>query len=138
MSSSTDHPVLCSHCASASYRKNGFVQGVQRYYCRDCGRNFTAKPKRIPQEVKDFALTLYLNNTGVRKVAKIVGVSPPAVLRWIKSAHGRLQRTVKPLASGQVDVIELDEIYTFIKKNGTGLPCGLLTLAGKSALLRLS
>jgi len=132
--------ITCSHCSRQNWRKNGFVQKVQRYYCKSCGRNFTTKPKLIAKETKDFAILLYLNNTGIRKVAKIVNVSPPAVLRWIRNAHGKLQSQLQPLPTTQdkeVDVIELDEIYTYIKKNETGLPYGLLTLEGKSVLLRL-
>jgi len=132
--------ITCSHCSQQSWRKNGIVQGIQRYYCKVCGKNFTTKPKRIAKETKRFALLLYLNNMGIRKIAKIVNVSPPAVLRWIRNAHSQLQNEVQPFAAAPdkgLDVIELDEIYTFIKKNETGLPYGLLTLEGKSVLLRL-
>ena len=77
---------------------------------------------------------------GIRKVARIVNVSPPAVLRWIRNAHSHLQNELHPFTAShnqEVDVIELDEIYTYIKKNETELPYGLLILEGKSVLLRL-
>jgi len=108
--------VTCSHCNSEDFRKNGFVRGIQRYYCKQCKRSFTTKPKKISSEVKAFAVMLYLNNMGIRKVAKVVNVSPPAVLRWLRNAHRRLQKELKPFEKGELDIIEMDEIYTFIKK----------------------
>lgn len=36
----------CKRCGSASFVKNGFVRGLQRYRCQECGFNFTATPKR--------------------------------------------------------------------------------------------
>jgi transposase len=36
----------CKKCGSASFVKNGFVRGLQRYRCRSCGFNFTATPNR--------------------------------------------------------------------------------------------
>jgi hypothetical protein len=44
---------------------------------------------------------------------------------------------LKPLYEQVPDVVELDEIYTFVKKNETECPFGLLILETKSVLLRL-
>jgi transposase-like protein len=32
----------------------------------------------------------YLNNVGIRKIARFTGVSPPAVLKWIRKAAAAL------------------------------------------------
>ncbi len=116
MTTDQPNPIRCSHCSGTSYRKNGIVSGVQRYYCKGCGRNFTTKPKRIANELKAFAVMLYLNNMGIRKIAKVVGVSPPAVLRWIRNAHRKLPVEQRIATGSEPDIVELDEIYTYIKK----------------------
>ena len=36
----------CKRCGSSSFVKHGFVRGLQRYRCKNCGLNFTATPKR--------------------------------------------------------------------------------------------
>ena len=73
--------IVCSHCSSSNYYKKGFVSNKQRYYCKNCKRLFTMKPTRFPEKLKLFAVFLCLNNTGIRKCAKIIGVSPPTILR---------------------------------------------------------
>jgi hypothetical protein len=63
---------------------------------------------------------MYLNNVGIRKIARFVGASPAGVLRWIRKEHQALQaRLAAQPASGdgEPDVIEMDEVYTFVQKN---------------------
>jgi transposase-like protein len=129
----------CHHCSSASYRKNGTHQGVQRYICKDCGRSFTSRGERFDRSVKEKAIEMYLNNVGIRKVARFTGASPAAVLKWVRAAGKRLadqlQQAATTVASGLPDVIEMDEIYTFVKKNSKGQSFGLLIVGDKVALL---
>ena len=52
----------CPKCGSKEFRKNGRVQGRQRYLCQTCGYNFSVpKPgKAKPIEMQRQALYLYL------------------------------------------------------------------------------
>jgi transposase-like protein len=129
--------IICSHCFEINYRKNGFVWSHQRYYCKSCKRNFTMKPRRISKGIKFFATFLSLNNVGVRKTAKFLNISPPTVLRCIKSAHKDLKDNIVQFSGEECDIIELDEIYTYIKKNEIESQYGLLILENRSVLLRL-
>ncbi len=57
---------------------------------------------------------MYLNGTGIRAIGRVLGASPAAVL------HATLQQRpaqVEPEQSAPPDIIELDEIYTYIQKN---------------------
>ena len=71
-------------------------------------------------EIKKQALLMYVNNVGIRKAALFCNVSPTSVLRWIKGFAKALREDIKTaaenLAQEKPDVIEMDEIYTFIKK----------------------
>jgi len=134
--------MICHHCGSASFRKNGHSAGVQRYLCKACQRSFSAHGERFSQAVKAQALDMYLNNVGIRKIARFTGASPPAVLKWIKKAARTLAAQLAQ-AAGQVqdqlpDVIEMDEIYTFVQKNSSAPSYGLLILDGRAVLLRTS
>ena len=76
-------------------------------------------PKRVSKEDKYKALLMYLNSVRIRKIALFFGVSTHAALRWIKNAHKILQGLLKdfnPLVSEKTDIIELDEIHTYVKK----------------------
>ena len=67
---------------------------------------------------------MYLNNVGIRKIARFVGASPAGVLRWIRKEHDTIQARLadaKPSAGNPPDVIEMDEIYTFVEKNSSAL-----------------
>jgi len=116
--------VICPRCGSSDLRKTGSKDGAQRYSCRQCGRYMTDRPRRFDAELKARAVDMYLNNVGIRKIARFTGASPAGVLRWIRKAHERIQahRTAQaPLAGAAVpDIIEMDEIYTFVQKNGSG------------------
>ena len=83
---------------------------------------------------------MYLNNVGIRKTALFLGASRTTILNWIREGHEtlvELLREFKSDASEVADIIELDEIYTYVQKNSSGQLFGLLTLGGKSVLLRL-
>lgn len=66
---------------------------------------------------------MYLNNVGIRKIARLVGASPAGVLRWIRKEHQAVQARLAqaaPVEAGQPDIIEMDEIYTFVQKYSSG------------------
>ena len=131
----------CPHCNSERVRKNGTNRGTQRMKCAECGKTFPLNPKRFSKNDKYRALMMYLNNVGIRKIALFFGVSAPGVLKWIKNAHKLLQELLEnfnPLVSEQTDIIELDEIYTYINTRKKRPQYGLLILEEESVLLRMS
>lgn len=131
---------ICPYCKSSKVRKNGKSRGTQRMQCLECKKTFAETPKRISKSDKYRALLMYLNNVGIRKIALFFGVSAPAVLRWIRNAHKLLSELLEsfdPLVTEKADIIELDEIYTYVKKRKNAQSYGLLILEDKSVLLRL-
>jgi transposase-like protein len=116
--------MICPQCQSGDLRRSGLKQGAQRYRCKACGRYMTDKPPRFSPELKAQAVDMYLNNVGIRKIARFVGASPAGVLRWIRKEHARLQarmsRSDQPRNAAVPDIIEMDEIYTFVQKNRSG------------------
>jgi hypothetical protein len=70
---------------------------------------------------------LYLNNTGIRK---IVGVSSYVVIAWIRKASDILRVSLgHKVKKEEIDVIEIDEIYTYVKKNFKGQQYGQMAKA---------
>lgn len=110
--------VACRHCGSASYKRNGLSRGTRRYLCRSCGRTFTDRAPRFDAAVKARAVEMHLNNVGVRKIARFLGCSPASVVNWLRAAHRALPPGRRRQACGSgPDVIEMDEIYTFVQKS---------------------
>ena len=110
--------VKCPRCESENVSKNGHNRGTQRYICKRCKRTFSEKPPKFSREVKKQAIEMSLHGVGIRKTARFVKSSPTTVVNWLKEAHSILKavkKEMKPME--KPDIIELDEIYTTVKKN---------------------
>src|SRR5512145_570709 len=122
----------CPKCNSSTYKKNGTVNGHQRYKCNVCGYNYSVEinSTAFSTSVKRQALQLYLEGLGFRSIGRILGVSHVSVQRWIKK-FGKELEDLK--SENEISIVELDEMHTYIgnKKNiaGSGL---LLIDLGKS------
>ena len=115
----------CKRCGSEARIKNGFMRGKQRYRCKACGLNFTDTPPRgMPLAMKVTAVLLYLSGLSMNRTAKLLGVSTPSVMTWIeRSAKPYAQR---PEPEGRAVVVELDEMWHFLKKRPTSSGSGRL------------
>lgn len=113
----------CPRCQGSDLIKRGFKRGNQRYVCRACGRHCTDSQPKFSAEIKIQAINMYMNNTGIRAIGRVLGASPAAVLKWIRKEHAVLAHKVAqtPLShTGAPDIIEMDEIYTYVQKNSSG------------------
>ena len=117
--------VRCKRCGSEEHTRNGFMRGKQRYRCKACGLNFTDTPPRgLPLKVKATAVLLYLSGLSMNRTAQLLGVSTPSVMAWIEQfAEAYAQ---KPEPEGRAVVIELDEMWHYLKKKPTSFGCGRL------------
>jgi transposase len=115
----------CKRCGSVEQVKNGFMRGQQRYRCKSCGLNFTATPPRgMPLAVKATAVLLYVSGLSMNRTAKLLGVSTPSVQAWIEQfARAYAQ---KPAPEGRAVVVELDEMWHYLKKSPTSSGSGRL------------
>ena len=112
--------IKCPKCRSENISKNGHNRGAQRYICKECKAAFSEKPRKFSRQVKKQAAEMVLNGAGIRKTAKFVKSSPTSVINRLKETH-RILKAVKKAEkpSETPDIIEFDEIYTFVKKNGS-------------------
>ena len=115
----------CERCGGEEHVKNGFMKGLQRYRCKACELNFTDTPPRgLPPRVKVTAVLLYLSGLSMNRTAKLLGVSTPSVMAWIEQFATTLAQ--KPEPEGRAVVVELDEMWHFLKKSGTSSGSGRL------------
>lgn len=117
----------CKNCGNEEIVKNGAVRGKQRYKCKECGYNFVTGDGRADPDAavkRAFAVILYSVGKGSYGfIAKLFGVTPPAVLKWIRQEAATLR---EPEVSGSIREMEFDEMWHFIHskktKNGSSRP----------------
>ncbi len=114
----------CSKCGGSTLTKNGIVHSRQRYRCKVCGYNFTVEFKSIARlafSIKRQALQLYLAGNGLGAIGRLLGVSHVSIYRWI----GHMGEQATALQSQQaIDVVEIDELHTYIGDKKTTVGCG--------------
>jgi len=114
----------CPKCQNDHCTKDGIVGGRQRYRCKNCNHRHTVAYKWYSEEVKRQALALYLEGLGFRSIGRLLNCSHVAVYQWIKQ-YGEKAR-LDELPATELDVVEMDEMHSYIgsKKTlvGYGLP----------------
>ena len=134
-------PLSCKKCGSSSYHKSGTMNAKQRYRCKNCGCFFTEGDGRIKYTDNErfLALTLFCKGLSLRSIAEIVGTNNVTILNWVRNIGAYVKDRVlsQPIeTSGSFDVIELDEMWHYVKKNSENYRYGLLTLVPKSESLQ--
>ena len=83
--------------------------------CKDCGLNFTNTPTRgKPLALKAVAVLLYVSGLSMNRTAKVLGVSTPTIQVWLEQFAAAYAQ--KPEPEGRAVVIELDEMWHYLKK----------------------
>jgi transposase-like protein len=115
--------LVCKHCGSGSFVKNGMAHGRQRYLCKACGRSFTATPARgKPPAMKALAVLLYaLGNASQGMIARLLGVSHVAVYKWIRAAG---EAAPLPEAAPSSGIVQIDEMWHFVDGKKTRFGSG--------------
>src|SRR5690242_13395789 len=112
--------LCCKRCGSAEHVKNGLMRTKQRYRCKACGLNFTDTPPRgKPLALKVAAVLLYVSGLSMNRTAKLLGVSTPTIQAWLEQFAAAYAQ--KPEPEGRAVVIELDEMWHYLKKVRTAL-----------------
>lgn len=135
--------ITCKFCKKENFKKDGFVRKMQRYHCNICDRNFVLGDRRgvgkYSKEIKNLVIKMYLNNCGFRRISAIVNIPLATVFSWVKQAGKIVDEIVKDRAyqKEKIEILEMDELYTYIKKNKTRCEYGLLLIGTDSKMLHL-
>lgn len=113
----------CPKCHSEQVVPNGFAAGKPKKRCKQCGYQFTrTAPRGKPLQTKILAVLLYLSGLSMNRIATLCGVFAQAVLNWIRAFAQ--EHYEKPVPEGNAAVLEVDEMWHYIKKNGTNSGSG--------------
>ena len=112
-------PKSCKKCGHTKLTKNGTNRaGSQRYKCHSCGSSLVYSPKTRGVKVdKEAVYRSFKERNSYRSIGRIFNISHTTVARWLKERTKKLKalkETILPKKAG--DVIEVDEIFTYIGK----------------------
>jgi transposase-like protein len=110
----------CPRChAEERQVKSGLTDaGSQRYKCQACSHRYTPepKPRGYSDAVRLKAVRMYVDGGNLRRIARHLEVSHQSVANWVNAFAAHLPDAPVP---EEVDTVELDELYTFIKRKKT-------------------
>lgn len=135
--------LICKHCGASEYCKAGFSKGKQRYKCANCNKVFSLGDGRakysIEQKIK--VIKLYTEGVGLRTIERAEGISTPLLIYWIRTLGRMLKQylvsTEIPEHAKDIAILEIDELFTFYKKNPKKHMFGLLWTGTEIKLLIL-
>jgi transposase-like protein len=106
---------VCPQCQSDRLVNNGSAAGKPKKQCQQCGYQFTrTTPRGKPLTTKINAVLLYLSGISMNRIASLLHVSAQAVLNWIRTFAQKFQE--KPAPTGRSIILELDEMWHYVKK----------------------
>ena len=117
----------CPKCGSEEYCKDGIVKGRQRFKCKQCNYHYTVEQKSDvkSRQTKRLAFEMYLEGVGFRAIGRILKISYVTVFQWIKKWGENLEL---PRRNETIEVVELDEMHTYISQKKTTDGYGLLLI----------
>ena len=134
----------CRHCGSERIIKTGHRDGQQKWRCKDFGKfqGEVDRREKYTEKERQTAIDLYLEGCGFRRIARILSgifnrhVCYQTVIQWIKKEAKRIEN-LEPKKEENIQILEMDELYTYIKKNQIKSEFGLLSIGTGFVLLRL-
>ena len=115
----------CKHCGSDKRVKNGYIQDKQRWKCKTCGKTYREGDLRekYTNEQRLRVIKWYLEGVGIMSIERMEGVPNPLIIKWIRKfsqiLRTRLNEVEIPEDAKKIQIIELDELFSFCKKKLT-------------------
>ena len=112
--------VSCPHCSSKRIRANGRLNGVQRYLCNGCKKNFSETTGKFWFAIKkkdklNKYLYCLLSGYSIRKSAKETGISLQTSFNW----HHKLLTSFSSVSvEGFQGIVESDDLFFAYSEKG--------------------
>lgn len=111
----------CCGATTKQHKHTANKSGSKRYICRNCGKTYTPNPQKYiySEDERTTAIKTYYECKSGRAVGRLLGMSRSNAVRWIKERAAELLPPNPQTAENTeelVEVIELDEMFHFIKK----------------------
>ena len=116
----------CPKCKKESYRKDGFVNKQQRYFCKTCNFRYSVVKKSGTkcEETKPLTLEMCLEGLGFRAMGRLLNINYTTVHRWVEKWGKNIEFPQKK----EIEIAEIDELHTYIGSKKTTVGYGLLLI----------
>lgn len=131
----------CKHCNSAKLTLSGIVKNKQRYKCKDCGKTGRDGDKRIIHslEKKIKVIRAYLEGVGIRSIERLENISAPMIINLVRTFSKKLQEKLQNQRVSEdirnIEILEIDELFTYVQKKLPKSTYGLLLIGTEMKLL---
>lgn len=133
--------IYCKHCGSEEFVKDGTIKSKQRYLCRACNKTFRIGDERekysLDRRIK--VIKLYSEGVGLRSIERIENIPSSLLVHWIrnfsKMIREKLCTTYIPSEPKEIEVLEIDELFTYYQKKHKEPMYGLLWTETETKLL---
>ena len=131
----------CKHCGSEGLVKNGLVKGKQRYKCKLCSKSTRSGDNRVKYslEKKIKVIKMYLEGVGIMSIERLEAVPNPLIIYWIRNLSKLLKEKLTsiqvPAEAKDIEILELDELFTYCQKKLPECTFGLLLIGTEIKLL---
>ncbi|MDR2819348.1 MAG: hypothetical protein LBB60_02280, partial [Desulfovibrio sp.] len=110
------------HAPEAGCSRN--PEGILTIGCKKCYFQFTrTTPRGCPANEKATAVSLYTLGLSLNCIARMLKVSTPAVLRWVRLFAEKAYEKPEPR---EAVVVELDEMWHYLRSKKTNFGYGRL------------
>jgi transposase-like protein len=126
---------ICRFCKSKNIIKHSIIKGKQRYECKKCGKYQLEKDNRqkYSKRIINTAFILFSEGNNYRRTARILSrifnkkISYQLVLQWIQKKVDEMPENINQnVVSRDIEIVEMDELFTFFKKKLVKSEYGLL------------
>jgi transposase-like protein len=102
--------------------------GTQRILCRNCGRTYTfePKPRGYAEEVQEKAVRMYVEGNNLRRIGRLLDVNHQSVVNWVNAYYEKMKALLSLPPNSEV--LEMEELWTFVEKKKTRLISELLLI----------
>jgi transposase len=122
--------MCCVKCGHDRVVKNGSVHGIPKHQCKACGYQFTKNTvhdyQKYPLHIKLLAVWLYISGLSMRRISRLCQCSTQSVLNWVRD-YAREQYQ-KPAPEGNAVILEVDEMWNYLKKSPENSGSGKLLI----------
>jgi len=122
-------------------KENGLDNGVHFNLCKDCSRTSRDGDKRVIHslEKKIKVIRSYLEGVGIRSIERLENISAPMIINLIRTFSKKLQDKLQNQRVSEdirnIEILEIDELFTYVQKKLPKSTYGLLLIGTEMKLL---
>lgn len=126
--------IKCKFCGEVGIHcKYGKYNGIQKYRCKNCRKVFSDKidtrynMEKYDLNTRRLAITMYINNVGIRSIERILNVPNTLILKWVRNISGVLENILNnnkdkdknkdknkdKTTKETVRILEMDKLWTY-------------------------